>query len=187
MGSFTGTNSTRPTSRIPPAAPINGVFLLLFAVTYLILYVAYSAVPDALLRDHVYYYAIVAPAKAMIDLVAPNDHVMGEHNVLNSATVKLTIVRGCDSAGVIFLLMAAVIAVRASLKRTLLGIAGAMLVIYPLNQLRIVTLYFVAAHRISWFTAVHVYFIPTLMILAGVLYFAAWASRLYDIEYASRH
>jgi exosortase family protein XrtM len=170
----------------PTAAPINGLFLLIFAATYVILYLGYSAVPDALLRGYVYPYGIVGPAKTMIDWVAPNDHVTGEHNTLRSATVNLAIVRGCDGAGVIFLLIAAIIAVRVSLKHTLLGIAGAVAVIYVLNQLRIVTLYFVAARWPSWFTPVHIYFIPTLMILVGLLYFAVWASHVYAIDYATQ-
>jgi exosortase family protein XrtM len=94
-------------------------------------------------------------------------------------------VRGCDGSGVILLLVAAIITVRTTIKRTLLGIVGAIALVYVLNQLRIVAIYFVVSRWRPWFTPVHVYFIPTLMILVGALYFAVWASHRHGINRAT--
>ena len=152
-------------------------FLLLFAAIYVALYLGYSAIPDALLRDHVYYYGIVCPSKLLINWMSPAEHAMGQHNGLTSPGVNLLIVRGCDGSGVMFLLIAAIVAYRAALTHMLLGIAGAVTLIYVLNQIRIVALFFVESHRPSWFMPIHVYLVPTLMVLCGALYFAAWTSR----------
>ena len=152
-------------------------FLLLFAAIYVALYLGYSAIPDALLRDHFYYYGIVCPSKVLINWLSPKEHAMGQHNGLTSPGVNLLIVRGCDGSGVMFLLIAAIVAYRAALTHMLLGIAGAVTLIYVLNQIRIVALFFVESHRPSWFMPIHVYLVPTLMVLCGALYFAAWTSR----------
>jgi exosortase family protein XrtM len=155
---------------------MNRLFIVFFLATYFLLYLAYSTVPDTILSDHVYYYGIVCPSKTMINWISPIEHAMGAGNSLTSATVNLSIVRGCDGSGVIFILVAAIVSVRTTVKKTLLGIVGAVTLVYVLNQLRIVAVYFILSRWPLWFTPMHVYFIPTLMILVGTIYFSAWAA-----------
>jgi exosortase family protein XrtM len=173
-----------PSRRLSPKKKINGLFFILFSVTYFILYLSYSTVPEAILSDCIYHYGIAYPSKTMIDWISPSEHVVVAGNSLISATVNLRVIRGCDGSGVIFLLVAAIIAMRTTLRRTLLGIVGVVALVYVLNQLRIVALYFILSRWPSWFTPVHVYFIPTLMILVGTIYFAAWAAHP---QYEVRH
>lgn len=147
---------------------------MLFVAVYCVLYLCYSAIPDSILRDNVYFYGIVRPSEALINWLAPAEHVVGTQNRLLSATVRLNIVRGCDGAGVLFLLLAAMLAYRARLATTVLGIVGAVLLVYALNEMRVVALYFIDSHWPEWFLPMHLYFIPTLMILVGAVYFALW-------------
>src|ERR1700744_3516994 len=93
--------------------PMNALFLVLFAAIYLALYLGYSAVPQPLLDEGFYHYGIVCPSRVLINWLAPGDRVLGLHNSLTSPTANLAIVRGCDGSGVIFLLMAAIVALRA--------------------------------------------------------------------------
>ena len=153
-------------------------FLAAFAALYCLFYVGYAAIPDELLRERVYPAGIVVPARTLIHWLAPRDGVVGERNVLRSAGVQLNIVRGCDGAGVILLVVAAILAWRARWRPTLVGIVGAVALLYALNLARIVTLYFVDEYRPAWFTPIHVYLIPTFMVLAGTLYYACWAAQL---------
>jgi len=151
---------------------MNRLFLVLFSATYFLLYVAYSIVPETLLRETVYHYAWVEPSKTMINWISPSEHAVGIGDNLVSATVNLRIVRGCDGSGVLFLLVAAIVAMRLSPKIAALGIGGAVVLVYALNELRIVALYFTISRCPDWFTPMHVYFIPTLMILVSTIYFA---------------
>ncbi len=183
--SVEGRDTTVPVSTsLKFSAPnrMGAVFLVLFAATYLILYSCYAVTPDAVLRNDVYYYTIVYPAKTAINWLAPGEQVVGVQNRLQSMHSNLNIVRGCDGSGVAFLLIAAIVAYRARIRATLLGVAGAVMLTCALNQARIVVLYFIDSYRPAWFTAVHVYFTPTLMILAAMIYFAVWtANREHDI------
>ncbi len=165
------TLKTNPQSRFRPL-----LFLLIFPAAYGVLHFLYFALPDRLLRDVVHYYAIVLPAAALLNFIAPHEAVSALHGSLRSGRASLEIVRGCDGAGVMFLLVAALIASAADIRRKLLGILGAISLIYILNELRVIALYFVVAYRNEWFGPLHNYFVPMLVIAASVLFFLWWAS-----------
>lgn len=149
-------------------------FILVFGAVYLVLHVAYLQVPTPFLVEVAYHYAIVQPAAAIVAWLAPGEAVQVSDNQLSSARAALEIVRGCDGAGLLFLLVAAIAAVDASPGRKLRGALGGGVMVFVLNELRIVGLYFVAAHHHSLFVPLHVYFIPMLEILACAAYFAWW-------------
>jgi exosortase family protein XrtM len=136
----------------------------------------YFLVPDQWLARIVYHHGIVSPGAMVIDVIAPHEAIRGEGNRLWSARASLEIVRGCDGSGLLFLLSAAIIAYPSTWREKLAGLAGALLLIYLLNQLRIVGLYFVAAYRDGWFVPLHSYFVPMSLVMACVAYFAWWTS-----------
>jgi exosortase family protein XrtM len=153
------------------------LFVVAFVAIYAALHALYFAVPDSILREVVHYYAIVAPGAQLIRLTVPQEPVTAAAGTLSSPRAALSIVRGCDGAGVAFLLMAAVLAYPASSKRKLLGILGALGLTYVLNQMRVVGLYFVAAYRHEWFNLLHNFLIPTFIIVVCCVFFAWWAAR----------
>lgn len=154
------------------------VFVALFALLYLVQHGVYQWVPDRFLADVVYRHGIVAGAASVIEWIAPGESAVVDGHRLASPRVVLEIVRGCDGSGVLFLLVAAILALRAGPRRTAGGLFGALFLVYALNQLRVVGLYFVAAYRGDWFTLLHGYLVPTLFVVVAVLYFAVWAARV---------
>jgi exosortase family protein XrtM len=151
-------------------------FLLVFCGVYALLHCLYFALPDRLLRDGLHHYGIVLPAATIVNLVAPQEGVSAVHGELRSGKASLSIVRGCDGSGLAFLLMAAVVAFPAPLRRKLAGIVVAVGLTYLLNELRLVALYFVAADRHEWFDLLHNFFIPTFLILGGSVFFFVWSA-----------
>lgn len=149
-------------------------FLLLFVTIYCVLEAGYFALPDAFLRDFVYRQGIVTVSADIIHLLAPRETVVVEANRLLSGTLSLEVVRGCDGAGAAFLMMAAMLAYPAGWRRRLIGVAAAVALVWAMNQVRIVGLYFVGAHHPSWFTPIHSYVAPTLMIALAASFFTAW-------------
>ncbi len=147
----------------------------MFVAVYATLHALYFAIPDGILRGVVHYYGIVAPGAKLVTLAAPDERVFAEQGTLRSEKARLTIVRGCDGAGVAFLLVAAIVAFSAGWKQKLLGVLGALLLTYLLNQIRIVVLYFIAAYRHDWFNLLHNYFIPTFVIVVCCIFAAWWA------------
>lgn len=158
--------------------PRPAVFLSLFAGVYVVLYVAYFAIPDALLRDVVHPALILSPCAAIIDWIAPAETVRVARGSLISPLTSLHVVRGCDGSGLAFLLLAAIAAFPAPMKRKVAGLLAAVAVVVTLNIARIVALYFVSAHRAGWFAPLHNYYIPTALILSCALFFLAWTAHV---------
>lgn len=149
----------------------------------------YFMIPDAVLGHFVYHNVIVSIAAYTIDLFAPAEHVSALQNKLLSTHVSLEIVRGCDGAGTIFMLIAAVIAFRASVKHKFIGVSLGLFLLYILNESRIISLYFILAYKRGWFQLVHTYFAPTLIIIISCLFFLWWAilSMSPTSKYAQEH
>ena len=149
--------------------------LILFAAIYTLLYWGYMRIPDQTLGQTVYYWGIVWPGAALVNLLSGAEPVRAVVNRIESSGAILEIVRGCDGAGVLFLLIAAILAVRGPLRRVLWGLAGAVVFVYLLNQLRIVVLYFATRSKGDWFVPLHSYIFPTLFVVLALAFFAIWS------------
>lgn len=152
-------------------------FLVLFVVGYASMHALYFLIPDSFLLGTIYHWGIVVPGVAVIKLLSPQEAVQGVASVIMSSRASLEVVRGCDGSGVTFLLASAMLAFPSHWQAKLSGLAGAVLLIYGLNQVRIVGLYFVEAYFKEWFTPLHVYLVPTLLVVISALYFVSWVTR----------
>ncbi len=147
----------------------------LFIGCYALLNYGYFKIPDDLFMNVIYYHGVVTICADLINMLAPLEQVLAQQNHLLSAKANLEIVRGCDGAGVLFLVVSAIIAFPSTWRRKLIGLFMGIGLIYLLNLLRISILYFVIAYHLDWFLLVHVYLAPTLMVLVGCCFFAWWA------------
>ncbi len=148
---------------------------IIFVACYTLLDYAYFKIPVDLFANVIYYHGMVAICSDLINFFAPLEQVLAKQNHLLSAKADLEIVRGCDGAGALFLVVSAVLVFPSGLKRKLLGLLLGIGLIYSLNLLRICVLYFVIAYQPSWFQLIHTYVAPTLMVVLGCFYFAWWA------------
>jgi len=151
-------------------------FLCVFASVYGALEGLYFILPDDFLRDVVYRRGIIEVGAGIIRLITPEVPVAASANVLQSGALVLEVVRGCDGAGAAFLLIAAIASFPARLSRKLLGVAAAVALTWALNEMRLVSLFYLAANHRPWFLPVHVYLAPTLVIALSCVYFAWWAT-----------
>ena len=149
-------------------------FVIIFGLVFLVLYWIYLSLPEAILTNKIYYYGITAPSAALIRFVAPAESVRAVGDQLFSPGASLSIVRGCDAAGLYFLLIAAILAVKSSVLRSIAGVIGATIFVYLINQIRIFTLYFTLAYHSQWFVPLHAYAFPMLFIALGFIYFTLW-------------
>lgn len=149
-------------------------FIVVFLSVYLLFYSLYFAVPNLFLANVFYHNFIVFPAAFVINLCAPIEAIQAVVNKLISSKASLEIVRGCDGAGVAFLLMAAILAFKAKWKQKLAGLTVCLMMIFVINQIRIIGLYFIVAYQNNWFDIAHTYFAPTLIIIVSCLYFYGW-------------
>jgi exosortase family protein XrtM len=163
------TTGASPLRRNPSPAR----FLLLFIGCYVVLEVCYLLIPDSALAT-LYHYLILVP---VVWLTQPFDGADGLHaagNTLVSKHVALAVVRGCDGAGFLFLLIAAIVATQSVSRRKWSGCLLAAGLVYLMNEVRIAALYTVERVRPDLFTVLHVYILPLLLIALSALFFMSW-------------
>ena len=136
---------------------------------YALLDYGYFKVPDNIFIDVIYYHGVVSVCADVINLIAPLEHVLPQQNHLLSAKADLEIVRGCDGAGVLFLLVSAILVFPAKWGRKLIGLILGIALVYSVNLLRISVLYFVIAYHADWFQLIHVYLAPIFMVIIVTL------------------
>ena len=64
----------------------------------------YFKIPVDLFINVIYYHSVVTVCADLINMIAPLELVLPQQNHLISTKADLEIVRGCDGAGVLFLM-----------------------------------------------------------------------------------
>jgi exosortase/archaeosortase family protein len=113
----------------------------------------------------------VRPSVALIQMIVPQDGVAARGARLLWPGGGISVYSGCDGVEVMQLLLAAFVAVSGRWRQRLLGVAFGLLLIYLLNQARIVGLYFAARHDRALFELLHGLAGP-LIIAVTTLFFA---------------
>jgi len=153
----------------------SAVFVAKFAVLLVVFYfgVAWRPVNDALV---VPFTAGIARVSAAILRVLGED-VAVSGTEIRSARFAVNIENGCNGVETALLFGAAVLAFPAPWRRRLLGLAAGFAAIQAINLLRVVSLFWIGAHRPAMFNASHTVLWQSIVVLCGVLLFLAWATR----------
>lgn len=151
-------------------------FALGFLLAFLLLQYGYSASRGTALEHFVIDVATVRPSVAVINLIAPQEQAQATGSRIVSSQGGLNILNGCEGTESIFLLLAAILAFTAPWKHRLKGFLLGTVLVYVLNQARIVALYFAAHYDRHWFDLLHGYVAPTLIIVLACVFFLWWAS-----------
>ena len=155
-----------------------GYFLLLFAA----MQVVYNFTRDTLAERIIIDYATVTPSVALINTLTPTEHVSANGHQIKSKHIRLSVLNGCEGVEAVLLLVAAIVAFSAPWRHKVMGIVAGTLLIYLVNQIRIVSLYYAAVYDKSLFNDIHGYVGPTLIIILACLFFLFWVSRGYDAK-----
>jgi exosortase family protein XrtM len=151
-------------------------FALIFLLLFFVMQLAYSASRGGLAEHLVIDFATVQPSVAAINLIAPDAGAQAKGNRIISPHGSLSVLNGCEGTETMFLLLAAIVAFNAPWLQKLKGAALGTLVVYALNQGRIIALFFAAQHDRKWFDLLHGIIAPTLIIVLSVLFFLWWTS-----------
>lgn len=165
------------------AIPV-GRAVVLLALFDVALHIAYFSIPDVFMRETLHYWGLVRPCTAVLQWLWPASGVVAEVGSLVGPGVRLVILRGCDGAGLMFLLVSAVLAAMVAMRRWSLcpwGLLSALLFSYGLNLVRLLALYALAARMPAWFDVSHDLVIPLIVVFASGACFMAWVHRLSSV------
>jgi len=162
----------------PPRGAANrrsAFFLIRFVVLLVVFY--------AIVASHPVNDAVIVPftsAIARVSAVILN--VLGEQVTVNGTEIRssrfaVAIENGCNGVETALLFGAAVLAFPAPWRRRLIGFLAGFGAIQAINLVRVVSLFWIGAHRPALFSSSHTVLWQSIVVLCGVLFFLAWATR----------
>jgi exosortase family protein XrtM len=162
------------------AAPPGGPGMLRFAIAFLALFLAfqglYALAKDTAAERLLIDELTVAPSAALIGWLSPELAPRAEGHRIVAEGTRLSVLNGCEGTESILLLLAAVLAYPASWRWKLVGALTGTLLVYLLNQGRVVGLFYALRHDRELFAMLHGVVAPLLIVLLGALFFLWWTS-----------
>jgi len=158
----------------PRASLLRG---LLFLVVFGALQNGFELLRGGRFERFVIDTATVQPARSVIVLLSPADQVRAAGPRLIGRRGGINILAGCEGTEVAFLLAAAIAVAPLSWRRRLAALAGGLALVFLLNELRIVALFFAASANRAWFDPLHSLVAPVAMVTGVVAYVYVWIRR----------
>lgn len=149
------------------------IFLAVFIAMQALWHWAENSIVERLLVDH----ATVKPAAVLVNLLTPDVRATAIGTRLSAPGGGINILNGCEGAEVAFLLLAGFLAVRLPWRSRLMGLLTGGLLIYGLNQVRILALFYAYRTNQALFDALHGMVAPVILIAATGLFFHLWVNR----------
>lgn len=150
--------------------------LAVFITCYAGFNLGYFWLPDAWLQEVAHRYGILIPSAEILNRYYGNDVVRIEGGGLASQDAYLAVVRGCDGAGLAFLLISAIACYPINWKSKLKGVLVGACLVYVLNLARIVGLFIVFQENRVIFASLHNFAIPLVLLLLCGTFFLWWTS-----------
>jgi exosortase family protein XrtM len=147
-------------------------FLFVYCALYALFYVSRGGPVERL----VIHDATVTPAAGLARILEPATDARAVGNRIYSSRGSLVVQSGCEGIETLFILWAAIAVFPASLRAKGVGIAWGTLLVYGLNQVRLVALFLVSHHSRPLFEALHGYVAPTFIVLLVGVFFIGWTA-----------
>ena len=159
-------------------------FLALLVAFYFL--VAWNPINDAVIVP--FTAAIARVSGTMLNGIGEKVSVAGTE--IRSGSFAVQIENGCNGVEAALLFGSAVLAFPAPWRRRLTGLLAGLIAIQALNLVRVVSLFWIGAHRPALFDSSHTVLWQSAVVLASVLMFLFWAARgekLRGAEAPARH
>jgi exosortase/archaeosortase family protein len=151
--------------------------LFFFLAMFASLQELYGAAKGSWVERLVIDQAIVKTAAWLIDTVDPSVGVTPAGPRLRAPGGGINILNGCEGTEAAFLMMAAMLVAPLSMRARLSGLLVGTLVVFVLNQARVVALFYAFRSDKAVFDMLHGIVAPLLLIIAVAAFFVFWLNR----------
>lgn len=148
-------------------------FLALFAA----LQWGYSAQRGGALERLVIDVATVQSAATLIGWLTPEIGAHADGTRIKAQGGGLNVLNGCEGTDVAFLLTAAMLAAPIGWRARLLGLLAGLPLVFVLNQVRVLTLFYTYRGSRDWFDLLHGAIAPLVLVVAVGGFFTYWLGR----------
>lgn len=145
-----------------------------FVVVFSVLQLAWQGLSGGRLEYFVIHTCTVTPAALLANLLTPGVRASASGYVLQAPGGGLNILNGCEGLEALFLVMAAFTVTSLEWRRRSAGMAVGMLVVFVVNQARILTLFYAFRASPPLFDTLHAAVTPVAFIVIICCYFYAW-------------
>ncbi len=145
--------------------------MICFALVYALLQGLHLALRDSAGHAVLIDTMTVAPAAALVELFFAQDEVVADGPRLRWPQGSLSLSTGCDGLEVITLYVAALFAAPVDARRAAWALVGGVLMLWALNQLRVLMLYGAYRHARDSFDDLHTFWGPLLLIVPAIVLF----------------
>ena len=151
--------------------------LAVFIAVFFSLQYGWERSRDTALERFIIDDLIVAPAAWSLQRLWPDQIVSALGHSLVTPQFRMNVLNGCEGLDVLFLLVAALMAAPLSWSRRLSAMIVGAVMVYGLNQIRIIFLWHLNQTRPDLFGLMHGTVLPLLLIVLLLLFFLACLPR----------
>jgi len=155
----------------PPAPRSLGLSLAIFILAYVLLQWGWIRAHGTWIEHLVVHDLTVAPAVAAIRSLTPEIAATARGASIRATGGGLNILSGCEGTEVVFLLLAALLAVRLPWRIALPSALGGILWIFLLNQARVLALFYAFRADRASFDILHTTILPAVLVALAAAYF----------------
>jgi exosortase/archaeosortase family protein len=147
---------------------------LIFLVVFFILQMSYDTCRGTPFEHFILGDMTVAPTARLINMITPDIGVRAVGNQLKAAGGGITVLKGCEGTEIMFMLVAAFAAVVMPWRLRLVGLSIGVLMVFCLNQIRLVGLFYAYRSDASLFDLLHGTVAPIVLVIIVALYTLFW-------------
>ena len=153
------------------------LLLAIFLAVFFALQYAWEMSRGSHFEQVVIDQATVMPAASIINSLWPEQGVIAQGYRIVSPHGRLNILNGCEGLETLFLLVAAIAAYPFTWRSRLQGLGLGLPLVFVLNQVRIVTLWYAFLHNHALFGILHGIVLPLLLVAVCLIFFLAFMVR----------
>jgi exosortase/archaeosortase family protein len=146
------------------------LIVLLFAMVFGVLQTSWWAARGTAMERAVIHTATVVPAAALVGWIDPALEARPRGATIEARGGGLNVLRGCEGVEILFLLVAALVALPLGWKRRAVALLLGTLMVFVLNQARIVALFFAWRVDRTLFEVLHSLALPALLVIAVTVF-----------------
>jgi exosortase family protein XrtM len=151
--------------------------LIVFALVFAALQFSWQALRGSAVEHALIHHVTVRPAVLLINALTPNVNSRAVEFSVRATGGGINIRNGCEGLEALFLLAAAFTVAPLTLKSRLAGVALGIVVVFAVNQVRILALFYAHRHDPSLFYPLHATVAPIAVILCVAGFFYWWLLR----------
>jgi exosortase family protein XrtM len=147
---------------------------LVFLLVFLALQLGWQALSGTAVQKFIVHDCTVQTAAALVNLLTPNVHASAVNFTLQAVGGSLNIINGCEGMEALFILCAALVVAPMPWKLRALGFLFGTVVVFVINQARILVLFYAYRTDASLFDLLHGTITPIAVVVLVCSYFYAW-------------